>query len=120
MRLLKRLPDGGVLLTDDLPDDSIPSYAILSHRWEQDDQEVTFEDMVKDQARVKTGYRKIEFCGEQAAKDSLDHFWYYTLRAFCFVCRSENASCDRMLGLNHLISGDSVYTETFNAHASHC
>jgi hypothetical protein len=77
MRLLERQSDGGYRLTENLFDRDISRYpyAILSHRWGQIDEEVTFEDIVEGSDRDKTGYKKIEFCGEQAAKDGLKYFW---------------------------------------------
>lgn len=74
MRLLQRLPKGEIVLTR-LPDDAIPQYAILSHTWGNDDEEVTFNDMVHGSGRGKAGYQKIQFCGEQAALDDLHYFW---------------------------------------------
>jgi hypothetical protein len=75
MRLLEILSNGNFRLTDNFLDKAIPPYAILSHTWGDANQEVTFEDMVDDSGRNKTGYEKIRFCGEQAAKDGLKHFW---------------------------------------------
>jgi hypothetical protein len=49
-------------------------YAILSHTWGQPNEEVTFEDM-ESSGRGKAGYKKIKFCGEQAARDGLQYFW---------------------------------------------
>ena len=58
MRLLEVLPNGGFRLTKNL-DNAIPPYAILSHRWEDDSQEVTFEDMDKGSGRGKAGYQRV-------------------------------------------------------------
>ncbi|KAJ1337217.1 hypothetical protein MN608_00068 [Microdochium nivale] len=73
MRLLHRLPDGSLSLTRDLLD-NIPPYAILSHTWGDDDQEVTFSDIRNGTGRHRDGYKKLKFCAEQAAIDSLEHF----------------------------------------------
>ena len=76
MRLLEILPNGDFRLTKNFLDNAIPPYAILSHRWENDEQEeVTFEDMDGGLGQGKAGYKKIKFCGEQAAKDGLQYFW---------------------------------------------
>jgi hypothetical protein len=77
MRLLERQGDGSFSLTENLLDQDVCRYpyAILSHRWGNAKEEVTFEDMVKGLGRDKTGYKKIEFCGEQASKDGLKYFW---------------------------------------------
>jgi hypothetical protein len=56
----------------------IPRYAILSHTWGADHEEVTFKDMVDGTGKAKAGYRKIRFCKKQAAKDGLQFFWVDT------------------------------------------
>ncbi|KAF2676251.1 kinesin light chain [Lentithecium fluviatile CBS 122367] len=64
------------LVSTDFSGKSIPPYAILSHRW--GDSEVLFEDIRSDTCKEKEGYRKIEFCAEQAAQDQLQYFWIDT------------------------------------------
>ncbi|KAF1829888.1 HET-domain-containing protein [Decorospora gaudefroyi] len=54
----------------------IPPYAILSHTWGDD--EFLFEDLVNGTGESKAGYKKIRFCGEQTARDSLQYFWLDT------------------------------------------
>jgi hypothetical protein len=73
MRLLSTNANGSFSLTSFT--DHIPSYAILSHRWEADDQELTFQDMMNGSGTDKAGYKKIRFCGEQAKNDGLKYFW---------------------------------------------
>src|SRR5271155_2034114 len=73
-------------LTKDLLD-NIPAYAILSHTWGDDGQEFTFEDLAKGAGKSKPGYRKIRFCGEQAARDGLRYFWVDT----CCIDKSDAA-----------------------------
>jgi len=69
MRLLQHSETGEFNLTEDLVgDDPIPPYAILSHTWGLDTEEVTFKDMTNGTGEVKHGYEKIRFCGEQARK----------------------------------------------------
>jgi hypothetical protein len=77
MRLLALDENGMFSLTKDLID-NIPSYAILSHTWGDDEEEVTFRDFSNDSGKTKIGYRKIQFCGEQAARDGLRYFWVDT------------------------------------------
>jgi hypothetical protein len=74
MRLLSTNPDGSFSPTR-FTDHNIPSYAIFSHTWEADDQELTFQDVMNGFGRNKAGYRKIQFCGDQAKKDGLQYFW---------------------------------------------
>ncbi|KAI0460017.1 HET-domain-containing protein [Xylaria acuta] len=53
-----------------------PSYAILSHTW--DEEEVTFQEMSMGEGQNKKGYRKIRMTCEQAIKDNIDWAWVDT------------------------------------------
>jgi hypothetical protein len=66
MRLLECQSDGAFRLTRRIADDDIPRhpYAILSHTWGPESEEVIFEDLAGGSAKDKAGYRKIQFCGE--------------------------------------------------------
>ena len=86
MRLVSTNADGSFSLTR-FTDDSIPSYAILSHTWAADDQELTFHDMTNGCGGNKAGYRKIQFCGHQAKKDGLLYFWVDS----CCIDKSDSA-----------------------------
>ena len=87
MRLLERKISGEFSLTGELIGNGIPPYAILSHTWGADDEEVTFGDLVKGTGKSKAGYDKIQFCGEQAALDGLRYFWVDT----CCIDKSSSA-----------------------------
>ena len=64
MRLLQCSDTGEFSLTKDIAgDDTIPPYAILSHTWGADIEEVTFEDLKNGTGKDKPGYKKIRFCG---------------------------------------------------------
>jgi Heterokaryon incompatibility protein (HET) len=79
MRLLEHNNDSEFVLTKDfVGDDKIPPYAILSHTWGADTQEVTFKDLMDGTGKHKAGYNKIQFCGEQARSDGLQYFWVDT------------------------------------------
>jgi hypothetical protein len=79
MRLLRRSDGGEFSLTEDFASNkAIPPYAILSHTWGGDDEEVTFEDIAKGAGTDKPGYAKVRFCGEQAMQDNLEYFWIDT------------------------------------------
>jgi hypothetical protein len=79
MRLLFRSETGKFKLTNNLvSNDTIPPYAILSHTWGLDDEEVTFKDLINSTGKKKTGYEKIRFCGEQARQNDLQYFWIDT------------------------------------------
>ncbi|ORY10967.1 HET-D protein [Clohesyomyces aquaticus] len=77
MRLLRRSGTGDFSLTP-FSDDAIPPYAILSHTWGADTEEVTFDDLTNGTGKNKAGYEKIQFCREQAALDDLEYFWIDT------------------------------------------
>ena len=78
MRLLKLDSIGEFSLTKYLVSDDIPRYAILSHTWGADTEEVSFKDMMDGSGKSKPGYDKIRFCGEQAGRDGLQYFWIDT------------------------------------------
>ncbi|CAN9317584.1 unnamed protein product [Alternaria alternata] len=77
MRLLKYEDDGRLTIAS-FDDNAIPPYAILSHTWGADTEEVTFTDLTKSSGKDKPGYKKIRFCGEQASRDGLEYFWIDT------------------------------------------
>jgi hypothetical protein len=88
MRLLKVDPTGSFSLTDDLTDNETLKYAILSHTWNKNnDEEVAFEDLLKNTGRGKAGYRKISLCAEQAVRDGIYYIWVDT----CCINKSNNA-----------------------------
>jgi hypothetical protein len=74
MRLLERKSDGEFYFTKDL-NENIPPYAVLSHTWGEDTEEVTFRDIMDGTGKTKAGYDKIRFCGDQAERDGLHYFW---------------------------------------------
>ncbi|KAF3002685.1 hypothetical protein E8E13_009876 [Curvularia kusanoi] len=78
MRLLHYDDEGHLALTDDLVDESsLPAYAILSHTWIEGE-ELTFQELKAGAGTAKSGHRKIEYCGQQAQRDSLKYFWVDT------------------------------------------
>ncbi|KAH8723068.1 heterokaryon incompatibility protein-domain-containing protein [Phaeosphaeriaceae sp. PMI808] len=78
MRLLRCVSTDEFCFTKDLiGDDEVPPYAILSHTW-QEGQEVTFDDLMDNTGKNKSGYEKIRFCAQQAERNGLQHFWVDT------------------------------------------
>ncbi|GAP93384.2 putative nb-arc and ankyrin domain protein [Rosellinia necatrix] len=71
MRLLRSELDGKLTLTEDLTNDKLPAYAILSHTWAQDKEELTFRDVVEGKGEKKHGFVKVQFCLRQANLDGL-------------------------------------------------
>jgi hypothetical protein len=55
--------------------DKHPPYAILSHTWGANDEEVISADVKYGNGKSKAGYAKLLFCGEQALKDDFRRFW---------------------------------------------
>ena len=86
MRLLERNSTGQLSLTTDFVSDNSPEYAILSHTWGADTEEVTFRDLMDGTGKSKAGYNKIRFCGEQARRDGLQYFWVDT----CCIDKTNN------------------------------
>jgi hypothetical protein len=83
--------------------DNIPSYAILSHCWEEE--EVIFADIahlshpVKAEAvRAKKGWEKIMRTCEQAVKDGLDYCWIDT------CCIDKSSSAELSEAINSMFS----------------
>ncbi len=97
MRLLERTcnANGDLRLTRDLIGDKIPPYAILSHTWWSDADEVTFQDLSGDgrAAQAKAGYEKLRFCAEQASRDGLRFCWVDT----CCIDKSNKAELDEAI-----------------------
>ena len=87
MRLLERNSTGELSLTEDFVGDNIPEYAILSHTWGADTEEVTFKDLIDGTGKDKSGYKKIYLCGEQAKRDGLQYLWVDT----CCIDKSSSA-----------------------------
>jgi hypothetical protein len=78
MRLLECHPNGRFTLTRNIADGEIPEYAILSHTWGTDAEEVTLGDLLSGTGQCKSGYEKLKFCARQATRDGLKHFWIDT------------------------------------------
>jgi hypothetical protein len=92
MRLLRRCDTGDFSLTQ-FSDEAIPPYAILSHTWGADTEEVTFEDLANGTGNEKPGYVKIQFCGEQARLDALEYFWIDT----CCINKANKAEVSKAI-----------------------
>ncbi|KAF2737269.1 HET-domain-containing protein [Polyplosphaeria fusca] len=94
MRLLRCNDTGEFSLSEVFAnDETIPPYAILSHTWLEDAQEPTFEDLTKGTGRAKLGYKKLQFCGEQAYYDGLQYFWVDT----CCINKSNFAELSQAI-----------------------
>ncbi|KAF2877334.1 heterokaryon incompatibility protein-domain-containing protein, partial [Massariosphaeria phaeospora] len=65
--------------------DTTPPYAILSHTWGRD--EVTFQDLSREEHKLRHGYKKIEGCCQAAAEQRLSYVWVDT----CCIDKSSSA-----------------------------
>ncbi|KAH8687296.1 heterokaryon incompatibility protein-domain-containing protein [Tricladium varicosporioides] len=65
--------------------DGIPPYAVLSHRWEEE--EVTLQDLTNGGAKELLGYGKLMGCCERAKHDGLDYVWIDT----CCIDKTSSA-----------------------------
>ncbi|KAF1956471.1 HET-domain-containing protein [Byssothecium circinans] len=86
MRLLQLNENGECSLVERVGND-IPRYAILSHTWGGDSDEVAFQDLMNGRGKDKPGYCKVRFCTEQAARDGLRFSWIDT----CCIDKSSSA-----------------------------
>jgi ankyrin repeat protein len=92
MRLLKIEDDNKLSLVEFVGND-IPPYAILSHTWGADHEEVTYKDIVDEAGTSKAGYNKIRFCGKQATKNHLHYFWVDT----CCIDKTSSAELNEAI-----------------------
>lgn len=86
MRLLK-LETNGTISLEENRYSNIPPYAILSHIWGKDVDEINFKDLVNGSGKSKPGYEKIRMCGEEARKCGLQYFWVDT----CCINKEDSA-----------------------------
>jgi hypothetical protein len=93
MRLLQRQGNDSFRLVYRV-DEQIPPYAILSHTWGSEEDEVTFKDVVDGTYKKRKGYRKLQFCAKQVAEDGLDFFWIDT----CCIDKSSSAELQEAIG----------------------
>lgn len=67
-------------------EEELPEYAILSHRW-VDDQEVLFKELLKPRNLHLSGWQKIHLCRSQALKDGIEYCWVDT----CCIDKTSSA-----------------------------
>jgi len=92
MNLLK-LNDDGTLSLHTFSKNTIPPYAILSHTWGIDSEEVSFKDIIDGTGSNKSGYQKLHFCGSQAKSNGLHYFWVDT----CCINKSDSSELQRAI-----------------------
>lgn len=80
-----RLLDTTTLELTEFHEHQIPSYAILSHTWGEE--EVTIQEMVQGTGREKLGFQKIVECCKRARNDSIGYVWVDT----CCIDKTSSA-----------------------------
>lgn len=85
-----RLLDARTHRLADFPADSIPRYAILSHRWGATDEEVLYADLEAKgpkAAKRKRGWQKVQDTCQQAIDDGYNYVWIDT----CTIDKTSSA-----------------------------
>lgn len=97
MRLIKT--DTHDLCLETFNDESqLPPYAILSHTWLSDDDEITFDELGHENLQEKRGWRKLDYSRKQAAEDGLGHVWIDT------CCIDKSSSAELTEAINSMFS----------------
>ena len=92
IRLLRRKPGEVDFELVTFKTNDIPPYAILSHTWNEDE-EVTYEELVAGRGKTKAGYAKIRSCGARADEDRIQYLWVDT----CCIDKSSSAELSESL-----------------------
>ena len=89
MRLLYRNSDGQYAFKE-VADANGEQYAILSHRWYPEGEDVLFADVVnqnKKDVMSKSGWRKVNYALNQASADEINYVWIDT----CCIDKTSSA-----------------------------
>lgn len=114
MRLLYFDTRGGLNLSHFR--DTLPDYAILSHTWGADDEEVTFADLLSGNYKRKAGFAKLQFCGKQAQNDGFKYFWVDT----CCIDKANHSELSEAIVSMFRWYRDSAKCYAFLADVSTC
>ncbi|EHK44874.1 HET protein [Trichoderma atroviride IMI 206040] len=103
MRLLKTklISEPGALEIEEFDDTSTPKYAILSHRWGND--ELTLQDVERN-TTAKEGFKKVQQSCDMAKRNGIDYIWIDT------CCINKESSSELSEAIN------SMYLWYFKAH----
>jgi hypothetical protein len=82
-----RLLHASTITLRSFPPKNIPPYAILSHTWGAEEDEVTLQELGQPSAEKKSGYDKIVGACKQVLKDGLDYIWIDT----CCIDKTSSA-----------------------------
>ncbi|KAI1874076.1 uncharacterized protein JN550_002655 [Neoarthrinium moseri] len=111
MRLLETHLDGIPRLTKEL-NSNIPPYAILSHTWGEDEDEVSLNDVRNGTGAQKLGYHKIrsDYTGLFEAINSMFH--WYQKSAKCYVYLADVPSRDHAQGYISTTPWDAAFLKS--------
>ncbi|KAF4334717.1 heterokaryon incompatibility protein het-E-1 [Fusarium beomiforme] len=94
----------------ELKSPSTGDYAILSHTWGTEEDEVTFQDLQEpDERKKKNGWSKIQECCEQAKKDGIDWVWIDT----CCIDKRSSAELSEAINSMYAWYRDSAVCYVF-------
>ena len=82
-----RLLNSSTIKLQDFIGENVPDFAILSHKWTND--EVLFQDLINPSESLadRAGYKKIKACCNQAASDGFEYVWIDT----CCIDKTSSA-----------------------------
>ncbi|KAI1756638.1 heterokaryon incompatibility protein-domain-containing protein [Xylaria castorea] len=92
MRLLK-IEDFSLTKVYVNGDNDIPSYAILSHTWGDEEDEISMTDIKKNRYRTKAAYLKLKACSFHANAEGLRHIWIDT----CCINQEDSVELTRSI-----------------------
>ncbi|TRX97799.1 hypothetical protein FHL15_001554 [Xylaria flabelliformis] len=98
MRLLK-IEDEDFSLTkvyangDDDGDDHVPPYAIVSHTWGDEEDEILMTDIKENKYKSKASYLKLKLCSAKAYAEGLRHIWMDT----CCINQTDTVELTRSI-----------------------
>ncbi len=93
-----RLLNSSTLRLHDRDADKIRKYAILSHTWREDHDEVLFADIKRDSAENKAGYHKVQYACKQAKAANFEYIWIDT------CCIDKDSSAELSEAINSMYS----------------
>ena len=89
-----RLLHSSSFFLKDFPGQTIPAYAVLSHRWREE--EVLYQDIEDDQYHNKAGFDKVKGFCNQSASDGFEWVWIDT------CCINKNSSAELSEAINSM------------------
>lgn len=93
-----RLPRTADPRFEDFEDEETPPYAILSHRWLQRREEVTYQEMANDPDTSKAGYKKIVNFVKKTKSQGFEYAWIDT----CCIDKTSSAELSEAINSMYL------------------